>query len=160
MHFDESFVIALAFTIFIVLVAKPVFSLVTRGLDKRSDGIKDELEEAMQLKEEAQALLASYQRKQKKSMEEAEEIIAHAKLEADRIVKDAKKRVEEDIAKRTELALQKIAQAEANVFQEIRENAVDITVSAARTLIAENLSKEAAEVLVSKAIHDIDQKFH
>lgn len=160
MQFDESFVVALSFLMFVVLVGKKLVKAVTGGVDARSTSIKKELDQAIALKEEAQALLASYQRKQKKALEEAEDIVANAKEEAARIVNNTKKKVEEELAKRTELAMQKITQAEANAIQGIRENAVDLTIGAARQLILENLNQEAAEQLIGSAISDLNRKFH
>lgn len=160
MQFDESLVVAASFVVFVVLAAKPIARLLAGGLDTRSAAIKKELDQAMALKEEAQALLASYQRRQKKALEDAEDIIANAKEEAQRIVSTTRKKVEEELGKRTELAMQKITQAEATAIQGIRENAVDLTVSAARQLILENMSPESAESLVEKTISDLNRKFH
>ena len=160
MHFDESFVVAISVLVFVLLVGKKLGKLVAGGVDTRNVSIKKELDQAISLKEEAQALLASYQRKQKKALEEAEDIIANAKEEAERIVNGTRKKVEEELAKRSEIAVQKIAQAEANAIQGIRENAVDLTISAARQLILENMNKESAEQLVKNAIGDLNRKFH
>lgn len=160
MHFDESFWVAVSFFTFIFLVAKPVGRFIAAGLDKRSHTIKEELDEAMRLKEEAQALLASYQRKQRKAVEEAEEILDHARDEAERITRQAQSHLEQEIAKRTEIALQKIAQAQTSVVQEIRDNAVDITVSASRMLLEKHLDKKRAEELITDAVSSIDRKLH
>ena len=51
-------------------------------LDDRADKIRQELEEAQRLREDAQATLASYQRRQRDALKEAEDIIAHAREEA------------------------------------------------------------------------------
>lgn len=158
--FNETFWVAVAFFIFIGMVFRPVGRLLGAALDKRAEKIKSDLDEAEKVKEDAQALLVNYQRKHKESTEEAEEIIARAKSEAERIVASAKARVEEEIAKKTEIALQKIAQAEAAVVNEIKNNAIDITLSAARSIIVENLDRESAEEIIHQAISGIDRKFH
>lgn len=160
MQFDEAFFVAVSFVIFVLLVARPLGGLIARGLDNRADGIKKELDEAIQLKEEAQALLASYQRKHKRAVDEAEEIVSHAKQEAKRLIEETKGKLEDELAIRTKLAEQKIAQAEARVIQEIRDNAVEITINAARTLIMENLSSEVADELLEVAIANADRTFH
>ena len=160
MHFDESFWVAVSFAIFIALVYRPIARLMGSGLDKRAEKIRQELEEAVALKEEAQALLASYQRKHRQAEKESQAIIEHAEEQAQRIVKESKIRVEGDIKKRTDMAMQKIAQAEAGVIKEIKDNAVDITVAATQMLIAEHLSKDTADDLIDSAISSIDRKFH
>jgi len=160
MSFDATFWVALSFFIFIFLVAKPIGRAIGGALDNRSSKIKSELDDAMRLKEEAQAVLALYQRKQKKTLENSEEIIAHAKSEAERIIENAKSSIEDEIEKRTTLAVQKIAQTEARVVQEIRENAVDITISAAREIIMEDLDKDVADSVIDTAISDIGRKLN
>ncbi len=157
---NPAFVVAIAFVVFVALVARPLGRIIRRGLDTRSSSIGKDLAEAARLKEEAQLLLNSYQRRQKQAIDEAEEIVEHARAESQRIIANTRKTVEEELSRRTALAVQKIAQAEASAIKDIRDNAVDITVSAARTLIVENLSQEAVEVLVTKAISDIGRKFH
>lgn len=152
---DPAFIVALAFVVFVLLAGKKIAKLLAGGLDNRSDAIKKELDEAVKLKEEALALLASYQRKHKKAKEDAEDILANAEEEAQRIIKTAQKKVEEELARREAIAMQKIAQAEANAVQGIRENAVDITISVARQLIVENMTPDAAQALLNKSIAEI-----
>src|SRR6056297_2143061 len=80
---NTDFVVLIAFLLFIgVLVYYKVPGLLGRKLDERAEGIKSELDEARALREEAQTLLASYERKQKEVQDQAERIIAQAKEEA------------------------------------------------------------------------------
>ena len=160
MSFDASFWVLVATLLFVIPIARPVARIVASGLDKRSARIREELDEAIRMKEEAQSLLASYQRRQKEILADSEKILAHAKEEADRIIASAEAKLEEEVSLRTEVAEQRIAQAEAAVIHEIQQNAVDITISAARTLITDNLDKEVAEEIMQSAISDIDRKFH
>ncbi len=160
MHFDESFWVAAALFVFIGMIIRPVGRFIVRALDSRAETISSEIDSAVQLKDEAQALLSSYQRKQRKAAEESEAIVAHAKQEAARIIKQAETQLEEEVRRATEAALEKITQTETQVVNQIRENAVDITIGVARNLIMENLSHDAAEALIDRAIADIDRTFH
>ncbi len=160
-HFNETFWVGIAFFMFVGLLWKfKIFNFVGSSLDNRAEKIKEELDEARKLKEEAQALLASYQRKHRKASEEAEDIVKHATKEADLLVKEAKKRLEEEIEKRTNIAEEKISQAEAAALQQIRDNAVDITINAARSLIVEHLDDADSGQLLEAAIDDMGRKFH
>lgn len=158
--FDASFWLAVSFFIFIGLTAKPVGRLIGAALDKRAYRIRKELDEAIKLKEEAQAILAEYERGQRTAVEEVEAIIKHAQEEADRITRKAKEELEQEVRRRMDMAEQKIAQAEQTVIQQMRDNAVDITTSAARLLILENINKEAGEKIIGKAIFDLGKKLH
>ncbi len=115
-------------------------------LDSRADRIRNDLEEARRLREEAQALLAEYARKRKEAEEEATSIVAAAKRDADAIVEDARRKSADSIKRRTAMAELKIAQAERDAVAEVRSAAVDIAVEAARKVIAEKSGKTAGDL--------------
>lgn len=160
MHFDATFWVAIAIVTFFVVFGKTLFGIIGKSLDSRSARIAQELEEALRLKEEAKSILALYQRKHHRMMEEADEILNHAREEAERIVEGAKTRIDEELNKRTEMALQRIATMETRVMQEIRDNAVEVTIAAARNLIMDNMGNEVAEEVISDAISEIQRKFN
>lgn len=158
--FDEKFFIAVAFLVFVALVFKGGKRMIVAAVDARILKVKSELEEAARLKKEAQTLLEKYEHEQSRSLEEVQHILAHARQEAERITKEARELLEYALNKRTELAMQKIAQAESAVTADLRSNALDITMDAARILILESMSTDVAEEILSKAFQDIDRKLH
>ena len=84
MFFSPDFWVAVSFLIFIgILVKMGVPSLITKALDDRADAVRKELDQARRLREEAQDLLADYQRKQRAADEEAKAIIEQARREAE-----------------------------------------------------------------------------
>lgn len=105
------------------------------ALDARGNRIRKELDEARTLREEAQQLLAEYQRKRKQAEQEAAEIVEAAKREAEQIVVEAKAKTEDFVARRTATAEQKIAQAERDAVGEVRSSAVDVAIAAATKLL-------------------------
>ena len=100
------------------------------------------------------------EREQSRSLEEVQAILSHARMEAERMTKEAREVLEYALSKRTELAMQKIAQAEAGVIADLRHNALDITMDAARSLILESMSPEVADEILSKAFMDVERKLH
>jgi len=102
---------------FALIIYMKVPGKLTGALDNRAETIRTELEQARKLREEAQALLAEYQRKAREAEAEVEEIIDQAKREADAFGSEAKKRVEDYVASRTKMAEAKIAQAEAQAIR-------------------------------------------
>ena len=62
---DPTFWVAVAFVVFVVLVFKPIKGALIGGLDAKIAEIRQEVEEAEKLREEAQSLLANYQRQQR-----------------------------------------------------------------------------------------------
>ncbi len=155
---DPTFWVLISFTFFIVgLVFLKLPAMIARVLDERSEGIASQVDEARKLREEAQTLLASYERQQRDAIGEAQEILDHAKVEAERATADAKVALEETIARREAMAQDKITRAEAAAVKEVRDVAVEVAVAAARILVAENLHAEQADALVDKSIAELGQ---
>lgn len=152
--------VSVATVIFLALVLRPLIRFVTQMLDKRTEQISEELERAMALREEAQVILAQYQKKQRESMKEAEEIIQKANLEARRITKEAEVNAEEALKKRMKLAMDKIEQAERHALQEVQGHVIDITIAATRKILAEKLDTNARNELLNQATQDIREKLH
>ena len=134
--------IALAFVIFMLGFIKYALPFILRGLDNRSAKIKDELDEAVHLREQAQALLNEYQKKQKDMLDEAERLLETAKIEAKNMRKAAEAELKESVERRTRLAHEKIARAEADALADIQSNLVDVAMSAAEKMIAEHYNEQ------------------
>ena len=150
----------LAFVIFIAVAAKMGGKRITTALDARSDAIRDELDQARRLRDEAQSLLAEYQRKRRDAEKEADEIVEHAKKEAIALRAEAERKLEENLARRTRLAEEKIGRAEAQAIQDVRNTAIDVAVAAAQKLIAENLDDGRAQALIDDAIGEVQKNVH
>jgi F-type H+-transporting ATPase subunit b len=110
--------------------------IIGKSLDDRAAKIKAELDAAKSLREEAQSLLAEYQKKRKDAESEAEHILAAAKREASAMAADAKAKTEEYVTRRTALSEQKIKAAETDAVNAVRAAAVDLAIAAAERLIA------------------------
>jgi F-type H+-transporting ATPase subunit b len=109
---DATFWATIALVIFVgVVLYLKVPGMLSKSLDERADRIRAELEDARKLREEAQQLLAEYQRKRKEAEKEAADIVEVAKREAALLAEEAHKKTEEYVARRTALAEQKIGQA-------------------------------------------------
>lgn len=157
---DSTFWYAVAFVVFILGVAKLAGKSILGGLDERGRRIADELEQAQKLREDAQATLAQFQRKQRDALKEAEAIVAQARDEATRIRAQAVKDLESALKRREQQAVEKIAQAEAVALKQVRDLAVDIAVLATEKLLVDNVDAARNSVLVDIAIKDLPTKLH
>jgi F-type H+-transporting ATPase subunit b len=157
---SPTFWVAVAFVIFVGLTYKPLSKAMSDGLDKRSDQIRQELEEAAQLREEAQRALAEYKRLQGEAVREAEELIAHTKLEAARLRDQAEKDMEAALKRHEQAAVEKIARAEAQALDEVRSAAVDIAIAATGKLLVEKLDSARAETVIDQSIAELRNKLH
>lgn len=152
--------VAVAFVIFVILVWKPAQKALLSGLDARAARIEKELSEAARLREEAQALLAQYQRKHRDAMREADEIITHAREEADRLAQQAARDLETSLKRREELAMQRIAQAEQQATADVRAAAVDVAIAATERLLKDKLDGAKGDALIDQAIKELPAKLH
>jgi F-type H+-transporting ATPase subunit b len=154
------FWVLIAFLLFIALIVWKARGIIASGLDSRPERIRSELEEAQRLREEAQALLADYQRKQRDAVEEAEAMLRAAEDEAARLRERAEADLQAAIKRREQQALDRIAQAEANAQAQVRNLAVDIAVAATRKILTEQLDEAKTAELVDAAIKEIPGKLH
>lgn len=158
---NTDFVVSISFLIFIgILVYFKVPAMLGRMLNDRAAGIESELEEARALREEAQTLLASYERKQKEVQEQADRIVAHAKTDAEEAAELAKADLEASIARRIAAATEQIASAEASAVKEVRDQAAMVAVAAAREMIAKQMTAAEGNKLIDAAIAEVDAKLH
>lgn len=158
---DAEIWVALAFLVFLGLLGYVgVHTMVAKALDDRAVRIKAELDEARKLKDEAAQLLADYRRKRRQAEGEAQEIIAGAKAEAERLAIEAKAKIEEFVARRTKMAETKIAQAEAQATADVRAAAADAAVAAAERILTAQTKGELANELIAKGIEDVRKKLN
>ena len=158
--YSAEFWVLIAFLILVAALFKKVSAALTGGLDARAARIKSHLDEAEKLREDAQSLLAEYQRKQHAAAEEAEGIVAQAKVESKRIHEQAEADLEQALKRREQQALERIAQAEAEALTAVRNQAVDLALAASRRLLADNLDEARAARLVDEAIKVLPDKLH
>src|SRR5580692_4280692 len=153
--------VAIAFLCFLGLLAYlGVHRKLIDSLDQRQARIKGDLDEAKRLRQEAQALLADFERKGREAEKEAEAIIASAKTEAERLATEAKARIEDFVARRTKMAEQKIVQAEAQALADVKSAAADAAVAAAERILSVSAKGKVAEDLLTRGIEDVKSKFN
>lgn len=149
---QPEFWVLVAVLIFVALVWKPGKRTLIGALDDRATRIRDELEAARNLREEAERILADYQRREREAASEAETILAHARAEAERLAAQSARDLEAMLQRRRQLALERIAQEEARAVAEIRAVTVDVAISAARQIIAAELDERRGAMLIDSAI--------
>jgi len=157
---NPSFWVGVAFFLVIALAARKVYAAIGAGLDARAEKIKARIEESIRLREDAQEMLATYERKQRDAMKEAEDIIAHAKAEALRLQEQSARDLDEAVKRREKQAMDRIAQAEAQALAEVRNQAVEIAMSATRKLISDSMSAQQSASLIDQAINELPAKLH
>lgn len=160
-EFGAEFWVAVAFAgLMGILVYKKVPGLITGSLDQRAADIKKQLEEARSLRDEAAALLAQQQSQQKDAVRQVKEIATQAAEEAEIHAREMRSTLASTIERRSRLAQEKIAQAEALAVKEVRDVVINVATDAARELIAEALKGDRKTAIVDDAIKTLGSSIH
>lgn len=158
---NTDIVVALGFVIFVgILVYYGVPGMITSRLDARAVKIRADLDEARALREEAQALLASYERKQREVKDLAEDIVTSARAEAEKAAEVAKEDIRRSVARRIRTATDQIEAAEKAAIRQIRDQAVSVAVAAAGDVIRDTMKPTEADALIDAAISEVGAKLH
>lgn len=161
MFHDPTFWVLVAFVLFFaLLIWLKVPKMVAAQLDKRAEQIETEIREAEKLREEAQDLLATYQRKQREAEAEIERIATAAKEETARMQKNGAERLEQSLARREKLATDRIAQAKVQAVDEIRRIAVDMAMNATGEVVAGSVGGSKGDKLIDYSIGEVSKKLH
>ncbi len=159
--YNSTFVVGVAFVLFVLLlVYLGVHKFIGRALDERAARIRAELDEARQLREEAQELFAEFERKQRQVAGQAEEIVSHARAEAEAAAERAKEDIKVSIERRLRAADEQIAQAEANAVRQVKDQAVAVAIAAAADVLRQRLGEDRNRGLVDEAIEEVGRKLH
>lgn len=149
---NEYLWISLAILTLFWLAWGPVKGAVLGGLDARAARIAKDLDEAAKLRAEAEKLLAEYQAKHREAMAQAESIVTAAKEEAARLAAKAEGDLAAALKRREDLAMERIAQAEAQATSEVRAAAVDLAMAATTKLLGTRLDAARQDALIDGAI--------
>jgi len=158
---DAEFWVAVAFVIFIALLVKfGAFKMLLGELDKRGERIASELDEAKRLRADAEALLASYEKRRHEAETEAAAIIAQAKVEAERLAKEAETKLADFVARRQKSAEEKIAQAETEAAREVRNAAAEAAIGVSEAILRLRSSGASGSALLAKSLDEIKAKLN
>ncbi|MEM1430699.1 MAG: F0F1 ATP synthase subunit B [Pseudomonadota bacterium] len=158
---NSDFVVLIAFVVFIgVLVYFKVPGLIGKMLDDRADNVRNELETARALREEAQTILAEFERKQKDVQEEAQRIVAQARTDAEAAAVQAKEDLQNSIERRMKAAGEQIRSAEEAAVKAVRDRAVQVAVAAAADVVRSGITAADAEAMIADSLKVVEAKLH
>ncbi len=140
---------------FLILFYYKVPALIAKALDDRADAIRKELDEARRLREEAQSLLADYQKKHRNAGQEADAIVEQARREAQLYAEETRAALAEALERRTKQAEDKIARAEAQAVDDVRAAAVDMAIAAAEKVLREKAAGAGGAALIDETIRGL-----
>lgn len=158
---NTDIVVTIGFLVFIAILGYlKVPGLLASKLDERAVRIKADLDEARALRDEAQALFAGYERKQKEVKDQAEEIVANARADAERAAEVAKEEIRRSVARRLATATDQIDAAEKAAIRQIKDRAVTVAVAAASDVLRERIKAQDANAMIDAAIAEVGTRLH
>ena len=161
MEIGAEFYVLLGFIVFVCgLGYLGVHRLVLKSLDARGEQITAELSQATKLREEAVALLASFEKKKIEAEAQATRIVAEARAQAEQLSKDAQARMADFVVRRTKQAEGKIAFAEAQAAADVRAAAADHAARAAEIVLRGETQGAVGAELIAKDIADLKARLN
>ncbi len=158
---NTDFIVTLSFLLFVAVVFYTRVPAIIGGLlDKRAEGIRADLDEARKLREEAQEIYASYERRQREVKVQAEQIIANAKVEAEAAATKAKADLKDSIARRLKAAEDQIASAEADAVRTVRNQAVTAAIGATTEILGKQSTPEQRSKAIDASIDQVAARLH
>lgn len=151
--------VGLAFVAFMLILWRVgAFRGIAGALDSRADRVRTDLAEASALRAEAEAMKTKAAADAAQAEADAKAVIANAEAEAQRIVEQASHDAEEAMRRRTRMAEDRIAAEARTAEAELRARASDITVRAAREILAERSRQGDLSNLVDAAIANLGKR--
>lgn len=144
--------ISMAVLLLIAFGVAKVHKTIAGGLDGKIAAIRQNLDEAKQLRAEAEGLRAEYAAKIASAEKDAEAMLANARTEADTIVAKAEADAKAAIARRQQMAADKIAAAERAAIDGLRAEAAKASAAGAAALIADRHDAKADAALADQVI--------
>jgi F-type H+-transporting ATPase subunit b len=160
-YLTQEFFVGFAFVLFVAAVYKPVYKLVIGKLDGRAKEIEKNLEDSARLKEIAQELLASYEKKYSEFEKESQLIIAEAEKEANRIIDTMEVEVKKEVEKKMLIADEKIRQYQLKAITDINLALSELAVKKAEDMLVQELKDVGKKnnILVN-SVAQVKKKLH
>lgn len=154
-YLHAEFWVGMAFVVVVIGLAKPVGSVLLKLLRGRGESIANRIKEAVALKEEAQRLLAEYERKFRGAEKEAADILARSEREIEMIKKEALAKLETEMNAKEKEATARLKAAEDGAAKEIANKTAELTLAAVRKILADSLDDKALDKLIEASINDL-----
>lgn len=156
-YMSAEFWVAVSFFVAVALLAKPVGRMIKIMLRKRASAIGKRIEDASNLKEEAQKLLAEYERKYRRAKQEAQEILTRSEKEVNLLRKESLAKLENSMAVKEKEAKARIKSAQDDALKEVAELTAKKTVDVVKVILNQKLDAKLQDKLIEESIRNLSQ---
>lgn len=151
------FWVAVSFVLVVLLLARPVGKAVKNLLQSRVDGIIKQINDAANLKDDAQRLLVDYERKFVNVDAEAHAILQKSAKEIELLKKESLEKLKLEMAIREKEAEERLKASQSEVMNEIISMTSDVTIRALKKVLAEKMNNKIQDKLIEKSINSISK---
>jgi F-type H+-transporting ATPase subunit b len=144
------------FLVVVLLLGKFAWGPVLGLLRQREEFIHKSLSDAKRDRDEAEARLKDYAAKLQSAQAEALTIVEGARRDGERLREELRQRAKAEADTQITNAQRQIQLETTRALQQIRHEAVDLSVAIASKLLQRNISKEDNEKLIDEALRQID----
>jgi F-type H+-transporting ATPase subunit b len=147
---------AIAFTVLFFVLKKKGYPQVKRGMEARSERIRNTLAEADKTRDEAQAILDEYRRQLADAKSESSRIIDEARQAADKIRQDLRKQAEDEVAEVKQRAQEDINAQANRAMADLQARVSLMVIELAEKVVEKNLDEEANKALIDRFINEME----
>ncbi len=144
------------FLVLLTLLAKFAWKPLLEALETRQQGIRQALDDAQAAKQELQRLEQEAAQMMRKARAEAEVLITQSRADADRLREEIRQKAKADAEGIMRNAERQIQLETGRALQQIRSEAVDLSVMIASKIIQRNITKEDNERLIADALKQVE----
>ena len=148
----------LTFLVLLALLAKFAWTPLLQALETRQNAIRKSLDDAQQAKQELQRLNVESQKILTDARQQADKILSETRSDANRLRDELKQKAQTEAAGVLKNAQRQIEMETARALQQIRTEAVDLSVALASKLLERNLTREDNERLIEETFKQIEAK--
>ena len=156
MFSDPQFWVFIAFIIFIGVIIKPVRKILLINLGDKIQEIKDSIDQAEKIKNDAQLTLGEIKKRQNEVKGEIDSIRQEAKERIAIIEKNAHTKLTDQINKRNALASIKIDQMIRDANTEIQKHITQIAISATVDILEKKLNNQEKQNLINQSVNELE----
>jgi len=150
----------ITFVVLLTILAKFAWGPLLRALESRQEAIRKSLDDAQAAKQELERLQLESAQIIRQARGEAEAIISQSRTDAGRLREEMRQKAKAEADAIVKNAERQIQLETTRALQQIRHEAIDLSVMIASKIIQRNLSKEDNERLIEEALKQVETKQH
>jgi len=148
----------ITFLVLLALLAKFAWTPLLVALETRQNAIRKSLDDAQKAKEELERLHLESAQIIQRARVDAEAIISQSRSDGDRLREELRQKARAEAEHIVKNAERQIQLETSRALEQIRHEAIDLSVMIASKIIQRNISKEDNEKLIDQALEQVDTR--